>query len=189
MADLSPCVLCLQLVGGRERRWHQHRAPVSAPAQGAPGITCSFLVPVHTPLPLFLGPWGGGFVQHVSTPPLLGLVRKRRPEPTVGGLRHGGEVLVSKAGSGLLEALIQAPPPSRQPPHPAPKGCTVCPGAGRMENAPPPRACHHACAWSALSLSSQDVLPAGTRGTPSRQGAAWRRSQGQGTSCHCRSAG
>lgn len=189
MADLSPCVLCLQLVGGRERRWHQHRAPVSAPAQGAPGITCSFLVPVHTPLPLFLGPWGGGFrptCLHSTSP---GSCQEKEARAHCGWPQAWRGGAGEQGGEWASGGPDTSPPPSRQPPHPAPKGCTVCPGAGRMENAPPPRACHHACAWSALSLSSQDVLPAGTRGTPSRQGAAWRRSQGQGTSCHCRSAG
>lgn len=54
---------------------------------------------------------------------------------------------------------------------------------------PPPQAVTTAPAWSAFSTSSWDLLPVGTRGTPCHQGAAWPQSQGQGTSCHCRSAG
>lgn len=85
-------------------------------------------------------------------------------------------MLVSKVHRGLLEALLQAPLQI----------------AGHMSRRggweiPPAQACHHTRAQSALSSSTQDLLPAGTRGTPSRQEAAWPRSQVQGTSCHCRS--
>lgn len=61
MADLSPCVLCLQLVGGRERRWHQHRAPRLSTSSGSSWDYLQFPSPRAHPFTLISGALGGGF--------------------------------------------------------------------------------------------------------------------------------
>lgn len=165
------------------------QGPRLSTSSGSSWDYLQFPSPRAHPFTLISGALGGGFrptCLHSTSP---GSCQEKEARAHCGWPQAWRGGAGEQGGEWASGGPDTSPPPSRQPPHPAPKGCTVCPGAGRMENAPPPRACHHACAWSALSLSSQDVLPAGTRGTPSRQGAAWRRSQGQGTSCHCRSAG
>ena len=73
-------------------------------------------------------------------------------------------MLVSQLGSGLLEALLQAPlhtAGSLPPPHPPPKGCTDVPLPQARHHAPSPVGPQPVLPGPPTSGNSWDTLPSG----------------------------